>query len=240
MTHICFIVAMMAEAQPLIDHFALAPLGQPFTPLPMKAFAGSYKEQQITLVVNGTDSNQLDYIGCEAATLATQLAITTYRPQLLVNAGTAGGFKAHGAEIGDIYLSHKHVVFHDRRIAIPGWDSMGQGYAPCIDTTALAAESGYKQGICTSGSSLDMTPYDYEQMAITGGEVKDMEAAAIAWVAQLHSTPFLAIKAITDIVDSGRPTAEEFNANLQQAAIALREACFLLVERKLLVAVQRE
>lgn len=233
MTHLCFIVAMMAEAQPLIDHFALAPLGAPFAPLPMCAFAGSYGEQQITLIVNGTDSKGLDHIGCEAATLSTQLAITTYRPHLIINAGTAGGFKAHGAEIGDIYLSHKHVVFHDRRVAIPGWDTMGQGYAPCIDTSDIAAQCGFKQGICTSGSSLDMTPYDYEQMAITGGEVKDMEAAAIAWVAQLHNTPFLAIKSITDIVDSGRPTAEEFNANLHQAAITLQQACFLLVEKQL-------
>lgn len=235
MTHICFIVAMRAEAQPLIDHFALTPLGQPFAPLPMQAFAGSYNDQQITLVVNGTDSKGLDHIGCEAATLATQLAITTYRPHLIINAGTAGGFKAHGAEIGDIYLSHKHVVFHDRRVAIPGWDTMGQSYAPCIETNEIATKSGFKQGICTSGSSLDMTPYDYEQMAITGGEVKDMEAAAIAWVAQLHHTPFLAIKSITDIVDSGRPTAEEFNANLHQAATALQQACFLLIERQLLV-----
>jgi len=34
--------------------------------------------------------------------------------------------------------------------------------------------------------------------------VKDMEAAAIAWVAKLNNTPFFALKVVTDIVDGDR------------------------------------
>ncbi len=36
--------------------------------------------------------------------------------------------------------------------------------------------------------------------------VKEMEAASIAWVCGMYKTPFFCVKAITDIVDGGRPS----------------------------------
>jgi nucleoside phosphorylase len=45
-------------------------------------------------------------------------ALQAFKPDLLISAGTAGGFKARGGEIGDVYIS-KAVMHHDRRIAIP-------------------------------------------------------------------------------------------------------------------------
>ena len=53
--------------------------------------------------------------------------------------------------------------------------------------------------------------------------VKDMEAAAIAWVAELSSTPFFSLKVVTDIVDGDRPTHEEFLENLSSAASVLQK-----------------
>lgn len=235
MKKICFIVAMRAEAQPLIDHFRLQPVTGCFDPLPAQAFRTRYGSYDISLVLNGTDEQYgLDLIGCEAATLTAQLAIDRFRPELIVNAGTAGGFGEKGACIGDIYLSHRYVVFHDRRVSIGKWAQMGYGYFPCADSTIWAEKTGYKQGICTTGSSLDLPEIDRQEMQKTGGEIKDMEAAAIAWVAQLYGIPLLCVKSITDLVDSGRPTAEAFNANLQLAAERLREACFRLIDDQLL------
>ena len=43
-----------------------------------------------------------------------------------------------------------------------------------------------------------------------GACVKDMEAAAIAWVAETAKVPFFALKVVTDIVDGDRPTQDEF------------------------------
>lgn len=59
-------------------------------------------------------------------------------------------------------------------------------------------------------------------MKENGASVKEMEAAAIAWVAQQFKVPFFAIKVITDIVDGGRPTHEEFLGNLHSAAQSLQ------------------
>jgi Phosphorylase superfamily len=52
--------------------------------------------------------------------------------------------------------------------------------------------------------------------------VKDMEAAAIAWAADLSKTPFIALKVVTDIVDGDRPAEEEFFENLATAAASLQ------------------
>ena len=38
--------------------------------------------------------------------------------------------------------------------------------------------------------------------------VKEMEAAAIAWVCSLYAKPLICVKAITDIVDGGRCVQE--------------------------------
>ena len=235
MKKICFIVAMAAEAKPLIQHFGLMHQGGRFGQAPSQVYQGNYKNIEITLVTNGKDADTgFDYIGCEAATLSTHLAIAYYHPDIIINAGTAGGFASKGAKIGDVYLGHKYIVFHDRRVDIPGWNRMGQGYFPCIDSDEIARLGGFKQGICTTGSSLDMTEDDAEQMRQTGGEVKDMEAAAVAWVAQLYKTPILCVKAITDLVGADRPTAQQFDDNLSMATQKLKDACFKIVDEHLL------
>jgi 5'-methylthioadenosine nucleosidase len=53
--------------------------------------------------------------------------------------------------------------------------------------------------------------------------VKDMEAAAIAWAAELTSTPLLTLKVVTDIVDGERATQDEFLENLHTAAASLQK-----------------
>ena len=60
--------------------------------------------------------------------------------------------------------------------------------------------------------------------------VKDMEAAAIAWTTELTGTPFIALKVVTDIVDGGRPTHEEFMENLATAATSLQNTIFRLLD----------
>ena len=52
--------------------------------------------------------------------------------------------------------------------------------------------------------------------------VKDMEAASVAWTANLSHTPFFALKVVTDIVDGDRATNEEFLENLHRAADSLQ------------------
>lgn len=52
--------------------------------------------------------------------------------------------------------------------------------------------------------------------------IKEMEVAAIAYVADHANVPVLAVKVVTDIVDGDRPSHEEFLEHLHTAAHALQ------------------
>eukprot|EP00955_Chlamydomonas_euryale_P083324 363838-Chlamydomonas_euryale.AAC.4 len=75
--------------------------------------------------------------------------------------------------------------------------------ATCKPKTCQAA-LGFKAGVISSGNSLDYTDKDMAIMLEHGVAVKEMEAAAIAWVCDLYHKPLLCVKAVTDIVDGGR------------------------------------
>jgi 5'-methylthioadenosine nucleosidase len=76
----------------------------------------------------------------------------------------------------------------------------------------------------STGNSLDCPDVDRDALAANDASVKEMEAAGIAHVATMFGTPFIAVKAITDIVDGDKPTHDEFLQNLGAAAKALQEA----------------
>lgn len=229
-TNISFVVAMQVEAQPIIDHFSLEE-DISFAPhLPMRAWGGGCNNLILSVVVNGrNEETMMDLIGTQAATLSTHLAVEKYKPDLIINAGTAGAFGEKGAQIGDVYLSRKHIVYHDRRVPIERWEHQCIGYYPVWDVSPLA-HLGFKTGIITTGNSLDMPLADEEMIKSIGGEIKDMEAAAVAWVAQLHGVPMFCVKAVTDLVDSGVATPDQFKANLHLATQNLKEACYKIVE----------
>ena len=217
--NILLIVAMHDEATPIIDKLKLKNKGKVHHRLPMVLFSATYKKSTINLILNGKSNKHfVDHIGSQAATLSTQIGIDELSPDLIINIGTAGGFNSDSAKIGDVYLSYPCVCFHDRRINLPGFYEYGIGYYPCIPCGDIAKTLGLKTGIITTGNSLDYTQEDLEMMRKYNGVVKDMEAAAVAWVAYENNVPFLAIKAITDMVDGDKPTEEEFVKNLGLAS----------------------
>lgn len=222
---------MQAEAQLLIDHLNLTEDDSFATGLPMRGWKGEIYNTHIFVAVNGKDQEtELDLIGTQAATLTTHLAIEHVKPHMVISAGTAGGFTRKGAGIGNVYLSYPRVVFHDRRINIPGWDKMGKGFFSVWDTRNMANELNLKTGIVTTGNSLDMPPLDEEYIDNLGGEVKEMEAAAVAWVSSLYKIPMFCIKAITDLVDSEHPTHKQFTQNLNLAVNRLTESSIRVID----------
>jgi len=216
-------MAMRAEAAPVIERLGLDPcqgLGLGFD-----AYEGEVETEHVALALAGVDERfGVDRIGTQPATLLAHLAIERWQPRLVLNAGTAGAFATHGASVGDVYLSRPPVVFHDRRIAIPGFDAYGVGSYACADPTTLARELGLETGVVTTGNALDLLETDLEMMRASGARVKEMEAAAIAWVCGLHDVDLIALKAITDLVDTEHPTEEAFLANLALASARLAEA----------------
>jgi 5'-methylthioadenosine nucleosidase len=227
-------IAMEAEATPFIDHLDLK-LDDKFFPseAPFLAYIGTHRNSKITLITNGKDNvygTALDNVGTVPAATATFLAVQKSKPDLLVNAGTSGGFARKGAVVGDVFLVSASA-FHHRRIPIPGFDVLGIGkLETSFDVVAMATELGFKTGVVTTSDSLDKTERCDEMMLQNDASVKDMEAAAIAWVAKLHDLPFLGVKVVTDIVDGDRPTQDEFLENLTTAAQKLQVSLPQIVE----------
>lgn len=227
--HVLIPIVMEAEAQPFIDHLGLKPVPSFFPKqTPFLAFDGIHQKTKVTVITLGKDQvygTGVDNAGTVPSSLATFLALSKLDGgvDLVLNAGTCGGFSRMGAGIGDVFLT-TGVVNHDRRIPIPGFDTYGIGKLPAAGSETMATALGYKTGVCSTGNSLDKTERDDEIMKENEASVKDMEAAAIAYVAAMNKVPYLGVKVVTDIVDGGVPTQEEFMENLASAAKSLQSA----------------
>lgn len=224
MKTICYIVAMVAEAKPFIDRYGIKKVDNFFSPLPCQLYEGEVEGTRLCVVLNG-QMHGSDLVGCEAASVATTAAIQRLDPDLIINSGTCGAFRKHGAEIAEVYIGNK-AMFHDRRV--PGddnWQTQSIGnYNVWPGSETLAHSLGMKMGKVTTGSSLDMQPCDLEVIETNGGQLKDMEGAAVAFVCSLFSKPILFVKSVTDLCDSGAETYEEFSRNLGRACETLKAA----------------
>lgn len=220
--HVLVVIAMAAEAAPFVAHLGLAPAPALLPgPLPCAVFSGQHSGLTVTVVTCGAcPLFGVDSVGTVPAALATYAACAALAPDLVLSAGTAGGFAARGGAVGDVYVSSA-LRNHDRRIQIPGFDSYGVGELPSPGG-ALAAALGLKWGVVSTGNSLNCGPEELAELQAAGVHCKEMEAAAVGHVARLFRLPCLAVKAVTDVVDGGRPTAEEFGENLAAAAAALQ------------------
>lgn len=223
MKTICYIVAMRAEAKPLIQEYGLSLKEDFFAPLPCQLYEAQVGELRLCLVLNGCQHNT-DLVGCEAASLATAKAIEQIRPELIINSGTCGAFESKGASIARVYIGNG-AMFHDRRV--PGddaWSTQSLGnYAVWSGSYALAETLGLPMGKVSTGSSLDMQPCDLEIIQQHGGELKDMEGAAIAFVCSLYGVPVMFVKSVTDLCDHTADTFSTFTHNLQTASQQLHQ-----------------
>lgn len=227
---ICYVVAMRAEAKPFIEHYGVELQEGFFGALPCICYKGMAGTNELFVVLNG-EQHGSDLVGCEAASVATMAAISKIGPDLIINSGTCGAFERNGAKIGDVYLG-SGVMFHDRRV--PGDDAWGTqalgNYPVWGGTSELANRLGLKQGKVTTGSSLDMQPCDEEIIRENHGELKDMEAAAVAFVCSLYKVPVLLVKSVTDLCDNAADTFETFSKNLAMASEELRKANARILE----------
>mmetsp|Transcript_24058 Transcript_24058/g.34462 ORF Transcript_24058/g.34462 Transcript_24058/m.34462 type:complete len:250 (+) Transcript_24058:24-773(+) len=225
-THIVVLIAMEAEAKPLLEAYKLQQQKfKLFSSAPSVVYTGESHngDCRLSVVTNGKCSSfGVDNVGTTPATVSAMAAIAELKPCLIINAGTAGGFKSKGATIGDAFISTK-CANHDRRIPIPGFTEYGIGFQDSTPCPKLIEALNLKSGVVTTSNSLDHNESDDKLMAENDASVKDMEAAAIAWVAKLSNIPFFALKVVTDIVDGDRPSHEEFLENLHHAAVSLQE-----------------
>ena len=250
---IAVLVAMEAEAAPLVSLLGLKPCPKSHrhAPLPSVVRSGAMmipssssssssssrenddggknvqkqkKRCEVVVATCGADSTHgVDSVGTVNAALCAYEILKTHEPDVLINAGTAGGFREKGACIGDVFLVDE-VKYHDRRIPIPTFTKYGVGAIRTAETPNMRKTlKDLKGGVCSTGNSLDATEVDREMMSRNDASVKEMEAAAVAKVCEMFDVPFVCVKAITDIVDGPHAAEKEFLENLAMAGKRLQE-----------------
>ncbi len=199
---------------------------------------GRIGQTEIELLSPGPDPiTGIDRIGPVYAAWSLTRAIATRRPDLVVNIGTAGGFAAAGLGIADLVLA-RDTMFHDARVALPGFDALSRAHARLSAEDArldsVAAALGARVGLVSSGSSLDATDGEMALFARSRTLAKDMELAALASVCAAERLPLVALKGVTDLVDhahaGGEPAHEAFVRNLERTCARLAEAAPRLLQ----------
>lgn len=181
---------------------------------------GELAGKQVVLVQSG--------IGKVAAAVATTLMICQFKPDCIINTGSAGGFDPE-LSVGDVVISTE-VRHHDVDVTAFGYE-MGQ--VPQMPPAFLAhpalvraaeqsiAALGFcktKKGLIATGDSFMCDP---ERIGKTRSQFPamlavEMEGAAIAQSCYMLQTPFVVIRSLSDI--AGKESPESFEAYLEVAS----------------------
>jgi adenosylhomocysteine nucleosidase len=137
-----------------------------------------------------------------AAAASTQYVIDRWKPGLLVNLGTCGGF-AGQIERGEIILVEQTVVY-DIYEQMGDFDAHIAHFTTPLDLDWLPQPypTPVRRALLASGDRdllAEDIPMLRERYAAIAG---DWESGAIAWVAARNSVRTLILRGVTDLVDS--------------------------------------
>lgn len=148
-----------------------------------------------------------------AAASSTQWAIDTWKPVLVVNLGTCGGF-AGEVERGEVILAERTIVY-DIIEQMGDFDAHIAHYTTILDLSWL--RKPYPQAVLRTllvSGDRDLIIEEIPQLNARYGAVAgDWESGAIAWVAAKNNIPCLILRGVTDLV--GSDGGEAYEGNIQ-------------------------
>lgn len=167
-------------------------------------------------------------IGKVAAAVATTLLIDHFKPDCIINTGSAGGFDP-ALSVGDIAIGTE-VRHHDVDVTAFGYEygqvpKMPAAYLAHPQLVSAAEQTISSLGFCNTKSGLittgDSFMCDPERIAQTRERFPtmlavEMEGAAIAQVCHMLNTPFVVIRSLSDI--AGKESPVSFDAYLEVAS----------------------
>ncbi|QGX65321.1 5'-methylthioadenosine/S-adenosylhomocysteine nucleosidase [Bacillus sp. ms-22] len=182
---------------------------------------GVYEDKEVILLKSG--------IGKVNAAVSTTLLLDRFQPDYVINTGSAGGFH-HSLNVGDIVIS-TDVRHHDVDVTIFDYE---YGQVPGLPAAFIADEKLVK---LAEESALEIDHIQVAKGTIATGDsfmndpgrvafvrekfpelyAVEMEAAAVAQVCHLFGTPFVVVRALSDI--AGKESNISFDQFLEQAAI---------------------
>lgn len=183
-------------------------------------YTGNISGKQVVLLKSG--------IGKVNAAMGATLLNQLFSPDLVINTGSAGGFNP-SLNVGDVVIS-REVTHHDVDVTAFGYEYGQVPQMPArytadetlIDLAVKSAKqiSGIRAvtGLIASGDSFmnDANRVAFIRTKFQDLEAVEMEAAAIAQVCHHYQTPFVIIRALSDI--AGKESQISFDEFLETAA----------------------
>lgn len=181
---------------------------------------GTYAGKDVILLKSG--------IGKVNAAMSTTILLEKYKPDFVINTGSAGGYDEN-LDVGAVVISDE-VRHHDVDATIFGYE-MGQvpqmpaafkadKHLMDVAQQAVAAVGEHQSatGLITTGDSFMNDPVRVETVRGYFPTMKavEMEAAAVAQVCYQFGTPFVVIRALSDI--AGKQSNISFDEFLPVAA----------------------
>ncbi|MGG0663582.1 5'-methylthioadenosine/S-adenosylhomocysteine nucleosidase [Viridibacillus arvi] len=194
---------------------------------------GTYKGHEVILLKSG--------IGKVNAGMSTTILLHQFKPDVVINTGSAGGFDEN-LEVGAVVISDE-VRHHDVDATIFGYE-MGQvPQMPAAfksdeklrkvaeEAVAELGEHQFATGLISTGDSFMNDP---ERVALVRShfpqmKAAEMEAAAVAQVCHQFGTPFVVIRALSDI--AGKESNISFEEFLPVAAKHSTEIVLRVIEK---------
>jgi adenosylhomocysteine nucleosidase len=179
-------------------------------------------------------------IGKVNAAMSTAILLERFKPDYVINTGSAGGFLP-SLNVGDVVISTE-VCHHDVDVTAFGYE---YGQVPGLPPAFLADEKLVQiaeksaenisdiqvvKGLIATGDSFMNDPARVEFVRKQFNELYavEMEAAAIAQVCYQFNTPFVIIRALSDI--AGKESNVSFEQFLQTAALHSANLVMNMVE----------
>lgn len=200
-------------------------------------YAGQLNDIDVVLLKSG--------IGKVAAALGTTLLLELFRPDLIINTGSAGGL-ASSLNVGDIVVSDE-VRYHDADVTVFGYEPGQMAGCPaafiadkrlvelaehCISECKLHSVRGL---ICSGDAFINgAEPLERIRKTFPTVVAVEMEAAAIAHVCHQFDVPFVVVRAISDVAD--KESHQSFDEFLilaaQQSSLMVHTMLNALADKK--------
>ena len=150
------------------------------------------------------------------AAMKTMRAICDYKPDMVINFGSAGTLNHN---VGDIIVCNRFIDRDLQKVTLSGVVSeivFGTNEARHVLTEQrLNERAKVLWGTCNTGDSFITSGADIE------GDVIDMESYAMADVCREMGIPFVSVKYVTDVV--GQNSVESWQEKLADARKGLSE-----------------
>lgn len=196
----------------------------------LEFFNGKIKGIETVLGMSG--------IGKVNAAVATTLMIHNYKPDMILNIGTAAGFSPD-LNIGDIVVSTE-VRYHDVDVTAYNYEfgqvpRMPAYYEPAPELISIVQkvmeqEKGLHMGLISSGDAFMNDDNRVEQIKQQFPHLiaAEMEAAGVAQACYQMQTPFLIIRSISDL--AGFDAKENHDLHLDYASKSAADFTLQMME----------